>query len=125
MKKKIAIRALSFVFAASILAAQTLPVLAYTEADKRSVEDQLADSRSELQNIRWRIADLGNSVEEKQKLADLLGEEIVETQNMILLLTEQGNQLRDGIREKRDQIAKKEDELAGRYQDLRDQLRLS
>lgn len=125
MKKRIASGFLSFVFAASLLAAQTLPVFSYTEADKRSVEDQLADSRSELQTIRWRIAELSGNVAEKQKMVELLGEEITETQNMIGLLTEQGNQLRDSIREKKAQIAKKEEDLSERYQDLKDQLRLS
>lgn len=116
---------LSLLFAAALLIGQALPLLAYTEADKRSVEDQLADSRSELQNIRWRIAELGGSLAEKQEMVTLLGEEITETQKMISLLTEQGNQLRDSIREKKDQIAKKEQDLSARYQDLKDQLRLS
>ena len=125
MTKRYLTRALSCVFAVSILFAQSYSVLAYTEADKRSVEDQLEDSRNELQNIRWSIAGLGEDVAEAQTKIDLLGKEITETQNMITLLTEQGNQLRESILEKKDQIAKKEDELDDRYQDLKDQLRLS
>ncbi len=113
--------------AALIVLLSALPsaVFAYTDADKKAVEDQINEKKNEIWGIGQQLKELENNAASTEQKLEVLNQKITAIQEEIRLLTERGNQLNDSIAAKTEQARRKQEELDARSRELKEQLRLS